>query len=243
MTFVLVGAGPRGAYADTSEAKKPRLKCVTPFLSFPTFSLINASSHYGQIEDREPYRLKDRNNAPIICFRCGTSALPENAQRSDQPPAKRPRRSTSKATSTLETGKLIVSCDYCHLHWHLDCLDPPLATMPSINKKWMCPNHADQTLVCLPYAHSHHSISLYKFQQPKRRIPKLNAPPIEITKPKQFNNGNIEIIHPQAPLTTQEKKVAVDEVLINGRRYRVPERVIMLDFWNKISSDRSSASK
>ena len=61
--------------------------------------------------------------------------------------------------------------------------------------------------------------------------------------PKQFNNGNIEIIHPQAPLTTQEKKVAVDEVLINGRRYRVPERVIILDFWNKISNDHNSALK
>lgn len=27
----------------------------------------------------------------------------------------------------------------------------------------------------------------------------------------------------------------VDEVLINGRRYRVPERIIMLDFWDKVT--------
>jgi hypothetical protein len=73
---------------------------------------------------------------------------------------------------------------------------------------------------------------------PKRRIPKQNAPPIEITKPSQFNNGNIEVIQPQAVFGNQNK-MAVDEVLINGRRYRVPERVIMLDFWNKISSDRN----
>ena len=31
------------------------------------------------------------------------------------------------------------------------------------------------------------------------------------------------------------EKLILDEVLINGRRYRVPERVIMLDFWSKIS--------
>lgn len=31
------------------------------------------------------------------------------------------------------------------------------------------------------------------------------------------------------------EKLVLDEVLINGRRYRVPERVIMLDFWSKIS--------
>jgi len=29
--------------------------------------------------------------------------------------------------------------------------------------------------------------------------------------------------------------VAVDEVLINGRRYRVPEKIIVLDFWNKLN--------
>jgi hypothetical protein len=28
-------------------------------------------------------------------------------------------------------------------------------------------------------------------------------------------------------------KMAVDEVLINGRRFRVPERVIKMDFWSK----------
>lgn len=72
---------------------------------------------------------------------------------------------------------------------------------------------------------------------PKRRIPKQNAPPIEITKTKQFNNGNIEVIQPQSSASAQNK-VAVDEVLINGRRYRVPERVIKLDFWSKISSGR-----
>ncbi|KAF7983092.1 hypothetical protein HWV62_24021 [Athelia sp. TMB] len=73
---------------------------------------------------------------------------------------------------------------------------------------------------------------------PKRRVPKHNAPPIEITKPNQFNNGNIEVIQPQASSAVQsQNKVTVDEVLINGRRYRVPERVIMLDFWSKISSD------
>jgi hypothetical protein len=76
------------------------------------------------------------------------------------------------------------------------------------------------------------------FQLPKRRIPKQNAPPIEITKPNQFNNGNIEVIQPQAASGTQNK-VSVDEVLINGRRYRIPERVIMLDFWSKISGDHN----
>jgi len=36
-------------------------------------------------------------------------------------------------------------------------------------------------------------------------------------------------------LTAEEQKVLVDEVTINGRRYKIPERVIRLDFWNRIN--------
>ncbi|TFY64194.1 hypothetical protein EVJ58_g2787 [Rhodofomes roseus] len=69
--------------------------------------------------------------------------------------------------------------------------------------------------------------------QPKRRIPKATATPIDITKPRQSNNGNIEIIQLE-PTPAAPSKMTVDEVLINGRRYRVPERVITLDFWTKV---------
>lgn len=79
------------------------------------------------------------------------------------------------------------------------------------------------------------TVSLTQYLQPlKRRIPKQNASPIEVTKPKQFNNGNIEIIHPETSASQAANRVSVDEVLINGRRYRVPERVIVLDFWSKV---------
>jgi hypothetical protein len=61
-------------------------------------------------------------------------------------------------------------------------------------------------------------------------------------KPNQCNNGNIEISHPET--TSQPaKKEAVDEVLINGRRYRIPERIILLDFWNKIGGDRGGGDR
>ncbi|KAF8136138.1 hypothetical protein EV363DRAFT_1428597 [Boletus edulis] len=195
-----VATGTKGTYVDSSELKQPRL------------------NRHGQLEDRDPYRLKDRFGVPVLCFRCGTSALPSSLA-GCAPSTKRPRRSTSIVHSlTPERGRAIVSCDYCNLHFHLDCLDPPLTSMPSFGKKWMCPNHADQVL------------------QPKRRIPKQNVGPIDITKPNQWNNGNIEIIHPQSAAMTE--KLILDEVLINGRRYRVPERVIMLDFWSKISKEQ-----
>lgn len=130
---------------------------------------------------------------------------------------------------------MIISCDYCHLNWHLDCLDPPLSYMPPWGRKWMCPNHAEQILVsCFSSSPAIECLvvdSVCDLQKLKKRIPRQSQP-IEVTKPGQFNNGNIEIIHPELSPIVQSK-VAVDEVLINGRRYRVPERVITMDFWNK----------
>ncbi|KAJ7929355.1 hypothetical protein B0H13DRAFT_1964995 [Mycena leptocephala] len=175
--FKDVGTGPKGTYVDNSVVRQPRL------------------NRFGLIEDRDAHRLRDKNGEPVLCFKCGTSALPPGLA-ATAPAAKRARRSSTRAAN-VEIPKNIVSCDYCNLHWHLDCLNPPLPTMPPINKKWMCPNHAE------------------KVRLPKLRIPK-QAGPIEITKPKQFNNGIIEIIHPQTASTSQ--------------------RIVVLDFWNKVST-------
>ncbi|KAI0371792.1 hypothetical protein BV20DRAFT_941308 [Pilatotrama ljubarskyi] len=198
--FKDVSSSARGTYLDTSEIKQARL------------------NRHGQLEDRDPYRLKDRNGEPVLCFRCGTSALPPGLA-ADSPTVKRARRTTSSSGVNYDTGRAIISCDYCHLHWHLDCLDPPLVFMPPWNKKWMCPNHAERVL------------------QPKHRIPRAHATPIDITKPRQWNNGIIEIVNTDAapPPAVVPQRLNVDEVLINGRRYRVPERIITLDFWDKVS--------
>lgn len=41
----------------------------------------------------------------------------------------------------------MISCDYCNLNWHMDCLEPPLAVVPNAQRKWQCPNHAEQAMV------------------------------------------------------------------------------------------------
>lgn len=194
--FKDVATGPQGGYLDISETKPPRL------------------NRLGQLDDRDVNRLKDRNGAPVLCFRCGLSSLPASV--SAPSPSTSYVRGSPQGTVNGECWNGIVSCDYCPLHWHMDCLDPPLVSVPAAGRKWMCPNHGSQVM------------------PPKRRIPKANAQPIEITKPGQFNNGNIEVV-PADPPVVNRKKVAVDEVLINGRKYRVPERIIILDFWNKVN--------
>lgn len=127
---------------DTSRIKPPRLKCET--FVFPRFVLrSDFNSRHGQLEDRDPYRLRDRNGDPILCFRCGLSALPHHNTPVLQ---KRPRK-VSQRPANPGGWKSIVSCDYCDLSWHLDCLDHPLDSMPLLGIRWMCPNHADQVYV------------------------------------------------------------------------------------------------
>lgn len=36
----------------------------------------------------------------------------------------------------------LISCDYCSLHFHQDCLDPPMCALPA--GRWMCPAHPQQ---------------------------------------------------------------------------------------------------
>lgn len=113
-------------------------------------------SRFAAHEERDPFRLKDRNSAPVLCFRCGKSALPDGELSSGQSSfatngrETRGRRSSLRAPPGEVLWKSIVSCDHCTLHWHLDCLDPPLSSMPSAHKKWMCPAHVEHIAVSLP---------------------------------------------------------------------------------------------
>jgi hypothetical protein len=88
-------------------------------------------SRKGFQEDRDSHRLKDRSSRPVTCYACAGSSIPLRSLTTDPGSSWRP----------------IVSCDYCSLSWHLDCLNPPLAVTPNSGKKWMCPNHAEQVMV------------------------------------------------------------------------------------------------
>ncbi|EJD05666.1 uncharacterized protein FOMMEDRAFT_145119 [Fomitiporia mediterranea MF3/22] len=194
-----VGTGSNGTYVDNSSIKTIRL------------------GRHGLGEERDPYRLKDNKGAAVICFRCGKSALPDDSGLGHS--SNRSRRSSTDLSQS-DHWKSLVSCDFCPLHWHVDCLEPPLASLPPINRKWKCPNHATSSA-------------------PKMRTPRTSGPPIDITETRQRNNGNIEVINSDIPQRVEEK-MAVDEVLINGRKYRVPERIIMLDFWSKVKQQKSN---
>jgi hypothetical protein len=124
------------------------------------------SSRLGFAEDRDPYRMKDRNGDTVLCFRCGQSSISEESlatratvlsAKTDVPteaaPSGRPKRAAARKIN-YRLGSLdlelrsMLTCDFCPLSWHLDCLSPPLTSMPPMTRKWMCPNHAQNTVVC-----------------------------------------------------------------------------------------------
>jgi hypothetical protein len=87
-------------------------------------------SRSGFPEDRDAFRLKNKGKT-ILCFRCKGSAAPIG----------------NKVQYGLAPGRKMLSCDYCNLNWHADCLEPPLMVMPNPQKKWQCPNHASHVAV------------------------------------------------------------------------------------------------
>lgn len=84
---------------------------------------FGAYSKSGFVEEYDTHKLKDKAGNAILCHHCGKSAV---------------------------DGQRIISCDFCPLSWHLDCIGPmPMSNPPPTQKKWMCPAHAD--LVCFRF--------------------------------------------------------------------------------------------
>ncbi|KAI7900624.1 uncharacterized protein BX663DRAFT_151730 [Cokeromyces recurvatus] len=72
----------------------------------------------GEMEIPDYHQLKNKSGKFILCYYCRKTAL----------------------------RKPMIACDYCSLHWHLDCLNPPLASPPNPGKKWRCPNHIEHII-------------------------------------------------------------------------------------------------
>ncbi|KAG8531580.1 uncharacterized protein KY384_003210 [Bacidia gigantensis] len=178
--------------------------------------ISKARTGYEEIPDN--LKLKDKKDHTVLCFQCGGSS----------------------------TGKReIVPCDYCSLCWHLDCLDPPLASAP--NKKstngrprqtWMCPNHADHELMHM--AASATTAGRQTIRKAVPAYPEENIRTFRTRKPKTArlvgtglrrgftNNGLIEIEEEQSE---EESEI---EREMSGVVYKVPERGIKLDFIDRI---------
>lgn len=78
-------------------------------------------------------------------------------------------------------------------------------------------------------------LSLFK---PKKRLLKHGVEVVNVTQPGQPNNGLVEIIDEEA----EKRRIAYEHMFINGKRYKVPERIIHLDFWTKLGMKGGSSA-
>jgi hypothetical protein len=147
----------------------------------------------------------------------------------------------------------MLKCDFCHAHWHLDCLDPPLANPPHIGvdashrDAWRCPRHIEHDLRSgLLLQHDLNDLDsdvdmadAEPFARVARKVRKRKHPKIiEPTFSRGMrNNGLIEIINDPDDDTDGEGNYVFgpdDPKDLNSKVFCVPERGVILDFVSKV---------
>lgn len=160
----------------------------------------------GYSEEQPDYvKLRD-SKGYVHCFCCGLTSHP----------AQGPKRP-------------LVTCDHCGQHWHLDCLDPPLANPPAVSQNgkkvhdWMCPLHADQELRKIETG----LLNRRTIHLRRPKIPKIVQ--TALTRGSR-NNGIIEV----ADDSSDDSDSEFYELDDGGTVYKLPAQGIKLDFIDKV---------
>ncbi|KAI8062801.1 uncharacterized protein B0P05DRAFT_556142 [Gilbertella persicaria] len=121
-----------------------------------------------------------------------------------------------------QTGfkKPMIACDYCSLYWHLDCLDPPMAS-PS-TKKWRCPHHIEN-FIKPPRQQRHQTDITITQPMPSCTYQNYLEHLIEEEKPSLANNPSEDVIMSR-----------------QGVVYRLPIKPIQFDFINYVKQNQIS---
>lgn len=186
------------------------------------------SSGYGY---QKPDYVKkfDANHNAILCASCGNSS---------------------------DGKRQMLQCDFCQDHWHLDCLDPPLANPPFIGPDathrdaWKCPRHIEHDLRSgLLRQKDLNDLNGHDSEMEDAAV--VSRVPRKVRKPKNptvfeptfsrgtRNNGLIEVINDAADDTDGEGNYVFSPQLdesrdLNGKVFRIPEKGIILDFIDKV---------
>ncbi|KAM0255566.1 hypothetical protein ACHAQJ_005637 [Trichoderma viride] len=113
--------------------------------------------------------------------------------------------------------RAIIPCIACPFHWHIDCLDPPLA-MPPVLKTWRCPAHVDDVLGEVPPL------------APAHRFRRVKGGPIVTPAFSRGsnNNGHIELDWGDEP--EESEKSGWRDPDSFGKTYRLQAKGVVLDF-------------
>jgi hypothetical protein len=146
----------------------------------------------------------------------------------------------------------MLKCDFCHAHWHLDCLDPPLANPPHISLEasqrdaWRCPRHIEHDLRSGQlYQNDLNAVDDVEMgdaapiPRVARKVRKRKHPKVvEPTFARGMrNNGLIDIINDPDDDTDGEGNYVFgpdDPKDLNSKVFRIPEKGVILDFVSKV---------
>lgn len=168
---------------------------------------MSSRSRVGYDELPDNFKTKDAKGQVILCNFCGLSSMGRRE---------------------------IITCDQCGAHWHLDCLDPPLANPPHRDqwgkkvRDWLCPLHVEHELREVEVAR----LAARQVQRDRRihmRKPR-NAKTIDTSLNRGFvNNGVIEVLNEDS-----DDDSDFYEIEAAGVVYRLPENGIKLDFIDRV---------
>lgn len=155
--------------------------------------------------------VKDKHNNLRLCYKCG-----------------------------LGTGgdREMMPCDYCPNEWHLDCLDPPVASIPKrfgpdgkVPQPWRCPLHVEGDLAEVGRSRGIEVGQLGR--RPRLRRPKhAVALQPKVERPVQTNNGIIDVV-----LDPEEPELNIKTIEMHGTVMKLPERNVIQDFIRKAHWD------
>lgn len=170
------------------------------------------ADHHGALKSPNFKELKDAKGNTRFCYKCN---------------------------GTTEGTRDIIPCDFCPNEWHLDCLDPPLATAPrrfdpngKSPQHWRCPLHIDHDMKNV--AHAQHAVPGQMGRVPRLRFPKkhLSMTPKEFLAQRSTNNGLVDVT-----LEPEEQQLNYKTIEMHGAVYKIPEKQIKLDFLAKARRD------
>ncbi|PTB43233.1 hypothetical protein M441DRAFT_135381 [Trichoderma asperellum CBS 433.97] len=113
--------------------------------------------------------------------------------------------------------RAIIPCSACPFHWHIDCLDPPLA-MPPVLKTWRCPAHVDDVLGDVPPL------------APAHRFRKLKGGQVISPAFSRGNNNNGHIELDWGDELEEPEKSGWRDPDSFGKTYRLQAKGVVLDF-------------
>lgn len=168
-------------------------------------NIFSFRSKVGYDELPDNFKTKDAKGQFVLCIHCGLSS---------------------------SGRREIITCDQCGVHWHLDCLDPPLANPPYRDqwgkkvRDWLCPLHVEHELREM-------EVPRLAARQRSRRIhmrKPRHAKVVDTSLNRGFiNNGVIEVINDES-----DDESDFYEVEAPGIVYRLPEKGIKLDFIDRV---------